>query len=201
MELWVKFFGFCRYAFWNLKSTQAKKVKKLPRSIYLQLLFAFLKKNWNYPDKLSWNPPLLYYWIMQSQLCCYQIISTHLLVLTRLYDLIIKTSDCLYMGLLIMQVRCQRLVGSMVLESVLRKRPYMHKQNLPLYPFWWKVDQVCERRHMLKMPLTSREILLFPRYGLGGKYLVTNGVAWRPVSHTCAAQWEVGNHRCLNWLC
>ena len=138
---------------------------------------------------------------MQSQLCCYQIISTHLLVLTRLYDLIIKTSDCLYMGLLIMQVRCQWLVGSMVLESVLRKRPYMHKQNLPLYPFWWKVDQVCERRHMLKMPLTSREILLFPRYGLGGKYLVTNGVAWRPVSHTCAAQWEVGNHRCLNWLC
>ena len=31
--------------------------------------------------------------------------------------------------------------------------------------------------------------------GWVGKYLVTNGVALCPVSHTGAAQWAAGNHR------
>ena len=41
---------------------------------------------------------------------------------------------------------------------------------------------------MLKIPLTLREILRFHRLWLGGKYLVTNGAAKRPLSHRAAAQ-------------
>ena len=62
---------------------------------------------------------------------------------------------------------------------------------------------------MLKMLMTPREILRFPRQGLsgwdktemgnirrwwevlgdqGGKHLVTSSVAWRPISNTGASQ-------------
>ena len=37
--------------------------------------------------------------------------------------------------------------------------------------------------------------------GLGERHLVTNGVAWRPVSHTGAAQWVVGSQRWPEKLC
>ena len=36
--------------------------------------------------------------------------------------------------------------------------------------------------------MLASEILCFPKQMLGGKFLVNNGVAWRPVTHTSAAQ-------------
>ena len=47
---------------------------------------------------------------------------------------------------------------------------------------------------MVKVLATPREILWFPRQGLDGKHLVTNGVAWRPVYHAMAAQLGRGYH-------
>ena len=41
---------------------------------------------------------------------------------------------------------------------------------------------------MVKILATPRKILWFPRQGLGGMHLLTNAVAWRPMSHTSAAQ-------------
>ena len=41
---------------------------------------------------------------------------------------------------------------------------------------------------MVKIHATTREIVFLPRQGLGGKHLVTNGVAWRLGSHGRAAQ-------------
>ena len=41
---------------------------------------------------------------------------------------------------------------------------------------------------MLRMFANPREILCFPKKGLGGKQLVTVGMAWCPVSQTGAAQ-------------
>ena len=44
---------------------------------------------------------------------------------------------------------------------------------------------------MVKILATPREILWFPRQGLGWEalgHLVTNDVTWRPVSHTRAAE-------------
>ena len=38
---------------------------------------------------------------------------------------------------------------------------------------------------MLKMLITTGEILRFPRYRGWGMCKVTSGVAWRPVSHMC----------------
>ena len=55
---------------------------------------------------------------MQSQLCRYQISSTHLSVLTRLYGLIIKNA-----GLLRMHAQNQWEVGSMAVETLLQKKP------------------------------------------------------------------------------
>ena len=45
---------------------------------------------------------------------------------------------------------------------------------------------ISHKRHMAK--IHAREILCIPNQRMGGKYLVTNGVAWHSVSHTNAAQ-------------
>ena len=54
---------------------------------------------------------------------------------------------------------------------------------------------------MVKILATPREILCFPRQGFGGKHLVTNGEAWRPASHTRAAQRGDGYQVWPNSLC
>ena len=46
---------------------------------------------------------------------------------------------------------------------------------------------------MAKILATPRIILRFPKQGFGGKHLVTNGMALRPVSQTSAPQDVVGN--------
>ena len=66
---------------------------------------------------------------------------------------------------------------------------------------WLQSSYVCDQRHMLRMIATPREILCFPRQGLGGKHLVTNWMAWCSVSHASIAQWGVGNKSYPNWLC
>ena len=40
---------------------------------------------------------------------------------------------------------------------------------------------------MVKILATPRGILYVPRQEFGGKYIVTNGVAWCPISQTRAA--------------
>ena len=69
----------------------------------------------------------------------------------------------------------------------------MDKYKLRIMVNWLQSSEACEQRHMLRMIATPREILCFPRQVLGGKYLVTTGMAWHPVSHISAAQWGVGN--------
>ena len=41
---------------------------------------------------------------------------------------------------------------------------------------------------MVNILVTPRDILCSPRQGMGEKHLVTNAVAWHPVSHVRAAQ-------------
>ena len=79
--------------------------------------------------------------------------------------------------------------------AVFRSSPY------EVTPFGGTWISHVSRGTLVKIHATPREILCFPRQGLGGTYLITKGVAWRPVSHTRDVQWGGGYKVWPYWLC